>query len=98
MISRETYLEAIGFLTEQWGAENTCRIACAAFDYEEKMSIKEFLNHCITCGGNWGGMLLTGIKELFPTVWELIPEDMGRQSYACLCNVLVLCGVDTSAD
>lgn len=98
MITKEMCFEAIGCLAKHWGVENTCSIVCAACSYKHKMPIKEFLDHCVACGGNWGGMLLTGIKELFPTVWELIPEDMGRQSYSCLCCVLMLCGVDTSAD
>ena len=57
---------------------------------------KEFLDHCTACGGNWGGMLLTGIRELYPAVWDAIPDDMGVDSFACICSVLILCGVDTS--
>lgn len=57
---------------------------------------KEFLQHCTACGGNWGGMLLTGIKELYPEVWSAIPDDMGVFAWAALCSALILCGVDTS--
>lgn len=58
----------------------------------------EFINHCTACGGNWGGMLLTGIKRLWPDVWETIPDDMGIFAWNALCAVLVLCGVDTSEE
>ena len=57
---------------------------------------KDFLQHCTACGGNWGGMLLTGIDKLFPNVWKAIPENMGNYAWACICSTLILCGVDTS--
>lgn len=57
---------------------------------------KEFLDHCTACGGNWGGMLLTGIHKLYPAVWDIIPDNMGIDPFACICSVLILCGVDTS--
>lgn len=97
MITKEMRAEATDFLIKYWGEEVAHSITEAASTYKVKMPVIEFLDHCIACGGNWSGMLLTGIKELFPTVWDLIPEDMGRQSYACLCNVLLLCGVHTPA-
>ena len=57
---------------------------------------KKFLDHCTACGGNWGGMLLTGIRKLYPAVWDAIPNNMGKNPFACICSVLILCGVDTS--
>lgn len=57
---------------------------------------KDFLEHCIACGGNWGRMLLTGIHKLYPEVWDAIPEDMGDFAWPCICSVLVLCGIDIS--
>jgi hypothetical protein len=50
----------------------------------------EFLSHCTACGGNWGGMFLTGIKELYPGVYEAIPEQMGRNAFFVICSVLEL--------
>lgn len=58
------------------------------------MTMKDFLSHCTACGGNWGGMLLTGIKELWPEVWEAIPDDMGMFAWNCLCNTIKLLGVE----
>lgn len=58
------------------------------------MNFKEFLDHCSACGGNWGGMLLVGLKKLRPTVWDLIPDDMGIYAWQCICSTLILCGVD----
>ena len=54
------------------------------------MSGKEFLSHCTTCGGNWVGMLLTGIQELYPTVWDAIPDDMGINAWGAICTVCTL--------
>ena len=54
------------------------------------MTMKIFLSHCTACGGDWGGMLLTGIKELFPEVWDAIPDKMGAFAWSCLCITLEL--------
>lgn len=59
---------------------------------------KAFLDYCYCCGGDWGAMLLTGIKKLYPEVWDAIPNNMGVFAFVDLCNVLILCGVDTSAE
>lgn len=57
------------------------------------MTNKEFLSHCTACGGNWGGMLLTGIRELYPAVYDAIPDNMGFNAWGCLCTVLSLLSV-----
>ena len=38
-------------------------------------SINSFLDHCTMCGGNWAAMFMSGIKEVFPDVWEALPND-----------------------
>ena len=53
-----------------------------------------FLKHCTACGGNWGGLLLTGISELWPEVFDAIPDNMGCNSFLKLIDVLILCGVE----
>ena len=58
-----------------------------------KMTQDEFLNHCTACGGNWGGMLLTGIHKLYPEVWDLIPDKMGVFAWRCLCDTLELLNI-----
>lgn len=91
--------EAMDFLVEHWG-ENGKRVIEAIFNRNDPnldhgMSMKGFLESCTACGGNWGGMLLTGIKRLYPTVWEAIPDNMGDYAWPCICYTLLLCGVDT---
>jgi hypothetical protein len=54
--------------------------------------MENFLSFCTPCGGNWGGMLLSGLKELYPTIWELIPENMGVFGFGALCDVISLLG------
>ena len=54
------------------------------------MTMPEFLNNCLACGGDWGAMLLTGIKALYPEVYEAIPDDMGHFAFRCICEVLEL--------
>ena len=95
-INYDIIINAQNTLVEYWG-ENGKRVI------EECLKVtplntnsKGFLDHCIACGGDWGQMLLTGIKKLFPFVWEAIPDDMGVNAWGCLCCVLQLCGVDLS--
>lgn len=88
--------EAIDFITANWGDDgkkviDTCR------DFNLNMTIKEFVNkHCTACGGNWGGMFLTGIRKLAPAVYDAIPDDMGNQAFLCICYTMQLIGIDCS--
>ena len=41
-------------------------------------------------------MLLTGIRELWPAVYDAIPDDMGCFAFECIADILILCGVDTT--
>lgn len=58
------------------------------------MSGNEFLNHCTPCGGNWCALLLTGIKALYPEVYETIPDDMGKHAFYALGTVLELLNIN----
>lgn len=88
--------EFMDYLIKYWGKEVANKIAAEASKCRVYMTSKEFLCHCTMCGGNWGGMFLTGIRELFPKVWDLIPDDMGMNAMVCILSVMNLCGVDTS--
>lgn len=91
--------ENIKEIAHFWGDEAAARIQSAvAHDGIKSMPLKGFLPHCIACGGNWGAMLLTGIKALWPTVWDAIPDDMGLHAIVPLINVLELCGVQPPKD
>jgi hypothetical protein len=41
-------------------------------------------------------MFLTGIKRLYPNVYNAIPDDMGIFAFMCIGMTMLLCGVDTS--
>ena len=92
--------EAHDFILTHW-EEDGKRVIEAIFNMDgdtlcaRGMTMREFLQSCTACGGNWAGMLLTGMKEIFPTVWEAIPENMGRFAWPCVCYTLMLCGVNT---
>lgn len=58
------------------------------------MKASEFIKLCTACGGDWGGMLLTGLKDLYPQVWEAIPEDMGELAWAGITTVLTLLKIE----
>ncbi len=46
------------------------------------MSMKDFMNQCTACGGNWGGMLLTGIKRVFPDNYAEVEKEYNSMSFA----------------
>lgn len=82
--------EIRAFIQEHWGDA-----VLTAIDAEPalQMSFDEFLDHCTAHGGNWGGMLLSGLKKLRPKVWNAIPDKMGPFSWALICGTIKLCGV-----
>jgi hypothetical protein len=63
-----------------------------AFTNSKEISIDDYLSNCKACGGNWVSMLLSGMKKLYPEVWEAIPDDE-TFSFSKLCKLLKLCGV-----
>ena len=91
MITYKDITSAQEHLVEIWG-EDGMKVIEAAFE------VSEFLSHCTCCGGNWGGMLLSGLHELYPAVWEAIPEKMGPFAWSGICSTLILCGVDTKEE
>lgn len=95
MISAKDYADALHTVEKEWG-EEVVRMACLA--NKKPMGFDEFLNECTACGGNWGGMLLTGIDKLWPDVWCAIPDYMGIHAFTTICNLLILLGVDTSGE
>lgn len=38
------------------------------------MTLDEFMSKCTACGGNWTRMLMTGIKEVAPSVYDAMPD------------------------
>ena len=96
MINYEMIQTAQAQLITSWGDDGQRVIEEAAKVNPFNGNSKQFLDHCMAGGGNGGGMLLTGIHRLYPAVWDAIPNDMGIDPFACICSVLILCGVDIS--
>lgn len=38
------------------------------------MTFEDFISHCTACGGNWTAMILTGIKDVVPDLYERMPD------------------------
>lgn len=87
--------EAQRTLVEEWGDQGKEVIALAFKARKFDGDTKTWLSFCTACGGNWGGMFLSGVRTLYPEVWEAIPEDMGALAFGCIMNVLILLGVRT---
>lgn len=86
------------FILAIWGEAG--KAVLTAIDAQDKtsMTMKEFLSHCTACGGNWGGMLLTGIQKLWPAVYDAIPDNMGFMAWNGICTTLILLGVKTEEE
>ena len=78
------------FISAIWG-----EAVIQAIDMQDTtpMTMQDFLSHCTACGGNWGGMLLTGMRKLFPAVYDAIPDNMGMFAWNGICATLNLLGV-----
>ena len=102
MITKDDIRKAEQHLIAEWGVQGEKVVIEARKYYDSKKfvgSTGEFLDHCVSCGGNWGAMFLYGIKSLFPSVYEAIPHDMGKTGNEAFINIvytMMLCGVDTS--
>ena len=84
------YRLAFNTVCDRWN-DTVAEKACKAYTHEQ--TFDEFLKTCTACGGNWGGMLLTGIDEQWPEVWKAIPDDMGHNAFDTILALLILLGV-----
>ena len=58
--------------------------------------MKEFLQNCNACGGNWVAMLLSGIERVFPKHYESVVAEVeevgfgsgGIKAFAYVCEWL----------
>ena len=98
MTSYDLIIDCQNILVKYWGEKGKDVIVECTKVNPFNADFKHFLTYCTACGGNWGGMILTGINELYPSVYEAIPDNMGIFAFSCLCSVLVLCGIDTSKE
>ena len=92
MTSYETIKQSIDAITTAWGDAGESVIA-NAFDEHRKMTFNDFLDNCVLCGGDWGKMLLSGMKQIYPKTYEAIPDEMGFNAFALISSTLALCGV-----
>lgn len=81
-------------LVESWGKDGVKVIEECAKVTPFNKGTNAFLEHCLACGGDWYGMYLSGIQELYPEVWDAIPDDLGFYAFDNIYSVLILCGVD----
>lgn len=90
-----TIEEAQRTLVENWGDQGKEVVALCFKARKFDGNTEAWLKFCTACGGNWGGMFLSGVRDLYPEVWDAIPEDMGVFAFGNILNVLILLGVRT---
>ena len=79
-------LRHFDIVRERWGDEVAEQILLAN---KHPMSLELYLKQfCVTCGGNWGSWFLSGVKKLWPMVYEAIPDDMGYDAFGTICHLL----------
>lgn len=85
--------EIIEVLETEWG-EAGSRVIELCWANRCSMTFDKFMSHCTCCGGNWGGMFLSGINSIEPAIYEAIPDDMGVNAFLCIAMVLELMGIE----
>lgn len=98
MTKAESITKAIETIYADWKDDGQAVVAACIITGPLHMDMKDFLSECICCGGNWGGMLLSGVKRLRPEVWDAIPNDMGDRAWIDICCVLTLLDVVAEND
>lgn len=87
-----TILDAFDTIRERWGdavAEEIIRAETKPMRFDTYLA-----EHCFACGGDWGKMLLSGVHELYPEVWDAIPEHMGVNCFNTITLLLVCLGIE----
>ena len=90
----DDYTKAMETLAADWG-EDGKKVVALALHNPVNISFDEFLENCVACGGNWGGMFLSGIRHYRPEVWDAVPDDMGVFAFKDILLVLSLLGITT---
>ena len=98
MITFKMIQDAQNQIIDSWGKDGEKVIEECAKVTPFNNGSKAFLEHCLACGGNWGGMLLTGIQHFWPEVYDAIPDNMGHHAWECICVTIRLLGIDTSSE
>lgn len=98
MITYDMISEAMSGIVDIWGEQGKRVIEACSKECPYNDTYGAFVrDECIACGGNWGGMLLTGIKSWFPGVYKEIPDNIGgNKGFFAIVYTLILLGVDTS--
>ena len=97
MVGYDELQKDMELLVNSWGDAGK-RVIELCWADPLKMSMNDYLNECTACGGNWGGMLLSGLKRLRPAIYEAIPDNMGSFAWACICSTLELLGIDSKEE
>ena len=93
MRTYEAIKEAMDTLEKHWGKAGK-EIATMCLNDQLNIDGDHFLKKCTACGGNWGGMFLSGIKRARPEIREVIPDNMGNYAWVCILSILILLNVN----
>ena len=63
----------------------------------KRMSGKDFSNGCTACGGTLTETLFTGMRRLFPEVYDEVPSDVEFSTHNIIEILNKVCNVDFNA-
>lgn len=86
------------YVRQNWKEDGDKVLEAIARQNTKAMTGDEFMSHCNACGGNWGGMLLSGINRLYPEVYKAIPDHMGKNAFMVICSILNLLQIKFSEE
>lgn len=80
--------EVRDLLVNAWGDDVAGKVF-AEIDkvHTEPMAVSDYMDKCTACGGDWGNMLLSGVKVLFPDVYNAVPDKLGKDGFDAFFNV-----------
>lgn len=64
--------------------------------YTINLTKDEFMGECIACGGNWTAMLMSGIKNTNPELYEAIPNV--KYDFFTISQLVNILCIDNEAD
>ena len=82
------------FIIACWKSQGITILETIDRQHTTPITMDDFLsNHCYACGGDWGAMLLSGVKSLYPEVYNAIPDNMGMFAWRCICSIVALLNI-----
>lgn len=91
-MTHEQFVKYCDKLVDAWGDDGKAVVVYVVENglVQKGKTFDDFCKLCTACGGNWGAMLLTGIRSISKELYDLIPDEMGIDGMDAFSNLLTL--------